>query len=249
VTLLRLEFLRIVRTRRLIPVVAAFALFGFGGPVLAKYLPDLLKDQTSDNITIIVSKARPVDGISIFTSNAGQLGLLTAIVVAAGVLAVDAKPGLSAFYRTRVRPFDKVILPRYAVTAIVVSLSYVIGALAAWYETTVLLGHLDPGRYLLGMAFSVVYLWFAIAVVALAASLTRSVVGAAGTGIGILLALPIAGSFHAVQPWLPSTLLGAQVAMVRADPATDYLRATAVGVAATAVAILVALRQFRHREV
>jgi ABC-2 type transport system permease protein len=249
VTLVRLELLRFIRTRRLIPVLAAFALFGLGGPVLAKYLPDLLKDQTSDNITIIVSKARPVDGISIFTSNAGQLGLLIAIVVAAGVLAVDSKPGLSAFYRTRVRPFDRVILPRYVVTATVVSLGYVIGALAAWYETTVLLGHLDPGRYLLGIAFTVVYLWFAIAIVTLAASFTRSVVGTAGTAIGVLLALPIAATFHAVEPWLPSTLLGAQVAMARTGPASDYLGATAVGIGAATVVLLAALRQFRHREV
>ena len=215
---------------------------------MPKYLPDLVKNQTSDNITIIVSKARPVDGISAFASNADQLGLLVALIIAAGVLAVDAKPGLSAFYRTRVRPFDRVIIPRYLITATIVSLSYILGALGAWYETTVLLGHLDPGRYLLGIAFAVIYLWFAIAVVTLTASITRSVASTAGATIGILLALPIAGSLHQLQPWLPSTLIGAQVAMARTDPATDYLRATATGIAATVAATLLALYRFRHRE-
>jgi len=249
VTLLRLEFLRFTRTRRLIPLLAIFLLAGFGGPVLARYLPELLKNQTSDNITIIVSKARPVDGISMFTSNADQLGLFIALIIAAGILAIDAKPGLSAFYRTRVRPFDRVILPRYVITAAVVSLSYTLGAIGAWYETTVLLGHLDPGRYLLGIAFTVVYLWFAVAVVALTASVTRTVVGTAGAAIGILLLLPIVGSLHTIQPWLPSTLVGAQVAMVRTDPATDFLRAATIGFVATAGVLVVALRRFRHREV
>lgn len=230
-------------------MVAVFVIFGIGGPVLAKYLPDLLKSQTSDNLTILVSTPRPVDGVALFASNGGQLGLLVALIVAGGVLAIDAKPGLAAFYRTRVRPLDRVIVPRYVVTAAIVSASYVLGAFGAWYETTVLLGHLDPGRYLLGIAFTVVYLWFAVAVVALTASISRSVTGTIGAAIGILLALPVVAALHAVQPWLPSTLLGAQVAMAGAKPAADYLRATAVGVAATVTLVLVALRRFRCREV
>jgi ABC-2 type transport system permease protein len=248
-TLLRLELLRYMRTRRLIPLAAIFIIFGFGGPVLAKYLPDLLKSQTSDNITIIVTKARPVDGISTFASNADQLGLLVAIIIAAGVLTVDAKPGLAAFYRTRVRPFDLVIIPRYLVSATIVSVSYSLGAFGAWYETTVLLGHLNPGRYLLGIGFTIVYLWFAIAIVTLAASLTRSVAGAASAAIAILLALPIAGSLRPLNPWLPSSLLGAQIAMTRADSATSYFHASAIGIAAAAAVMLVALHRLRHREI
>jgi hypothetical protein len=42
VTLLRLELLRFTRTRRLIALLAIFLLAGFGGPALARYLPDLL---------------------------------------------------------------------------------------------------------------------------------------------------------------------------------------------------------------
>ena len=57
------------------------------------------------------------------------------MIVAGGVLAIDAKPGLSASYRTRVRPFDRIIVPRYLVTAGLASASYVLGAFGAWYET------------------------------------------------------------------------------------------------------------------
>lgn len=244
----RLEVLRFTRTRRLIPLLAIFLLAGFGGPALARYLADIVKSQTSENVTIIVSKARPVDGISMFTSNAQQLGLFVAIVIAAGILAIDARPGLSAFYRTRVRPFDRVVLPRYVVSASVVSGCYVLGALGAWYETIVLLGHLDAVRYLLGMALTTVYLWFAVAVVALAGSLTRSVVGAAGAAIGILLALPILGALPSVRPWLPSTLAGAQVQLAGTSAASDFVRAAVVAVVATAGILALALYRFRSRE-
>lgn len=248
-TLFQLELVRFTRTRRLVPLLAIFLLAGFGGPFLARYLPDLVKSQTSENITIIVSAARPVDGISMFASNALQLGLFVAVVIAAGILAIDAKPGLAAFYRTRVRPFDRVILPRYVVIAGVVTVGYILGALAAWYETVVLIGHLDPGRYLLGIAFTAVYLWFAIAVVALAASITRTVAGTAGAAIGALLALPIVAAVPALQPWLPSALAGAQVKMAGTTPAEHFMRAAVVGAIATVAIVVVALGRFRRREI
>jgi ABC-2 type transport system permease protein len=249
VTLVGLELLRLRRTRRWIPLLAIFLLAGFAGPLLARYLPDLVKSQTSENLTIIVGPARPVDGISMFASNADQLGLLVAVIVAAGVLAFDAKPGLAAFYRTRVRPVDRVVLPRFTMTSTAVSVAYVLGALAAWYETTVLIGHLDPGRLLLGIVFTVVYLWFAVAVVVLASSLARSVVAAAALAVGILLALPILGAIPDAKPWLPSTLLGAQVSMAGTGPATDFVRAMVVAIAATGVLMLVGLRRLRRREI
>ncbi|HET7490062.1 MAG TPA: hypothetical protein VFJ85_19215 [Acidimicrobiales bacterium] len=248
-TLFRVEVLRFTRTRRIVALLAVFLLAGFGGPVLARYLPDLVNSQTSENVTVIVSEARPVDGVSMFASNAGQLGLLVAVVIAAGALAVDAKPGLSTFYRTRVRPFDRVILPRFGVTAGAVAGSYVLGAVAAWYETTVLIGHVPAGRYAFGVALTVLYLGFAVAVVTLAASLTRSVVGTSGTAIAVLLALPVLGAVPALEPWLPSTLAGALTEMAGAGGAADFVRAAATTAGATAVVLLVALRRFRTREV
>lgn len=248
-SLFRLELLRLRRTRRLIPLVAVFVIFGFGGPVLAYYLPDLIKSQTSENVRVIVTAAKPVDGVSMFSSNASQIGLLVALIIAAGILSIDAKPGLAAFYRTRVRPFDRVVLPRYVLTSAVVSASYVLGALCAWYETVVLLGHLDATRYVLGIAFTVAYLWFAVAVVTFTSSLARSVVGTAASAIGILLAMPIFAVIPWLGRWLPSTLVGAQVGLAGTQAATTYLRALGVALVATALVLVAALARLRHREI
>ncbi len=65
---------------------------------------------------------------------------------------------------------------------------------------------------LLGTVFTVVYLWFAIAVVVLASSLARTVAVAAALAVGILLALPILGAIPDVKPWLPAFLLASLMA-------------------------------------
>ena len=80
-------------------------LLGFGIPVLTYYLPDLVKNA-GNGVQIIAPKPTPADAIAGFASNAAQLGTLVVVVVAASTLAIDANPGLAAFYRTRVHgPF------------------------------------------------------------------------------------------------------------------------------------------------
>jgi ABC-2 type transport system permease protein len=247
-TLLRLEVLRLLRTRRLLALLAVFTLFGLGGPVLAHQLPDLIRSEAGDSVQVIVTESKPVDGIAIFSSNAIQLGVLITLIIAAGTLAVDARPSLAAFYRTRVRPFDRVVLPRYVVTSVAVSGSYALGAAAAWYETTILLGHLDPVQFLLGVLFVLVYLWFAVAVVVLASSLVRSVVGTVASSAATLLALPVVGMVPAAGRWLPSTLASAPVGLAGTEAASSYLPAVGVAVFAIGASLLLGLRRLRRRE-
>jgi hypothetical protein len=86
--------------------------------------------------------------------------------------------------------------------------------------------------------------------VALAAGLARSVVGAAGIAVVVLLVLPIVAQvLPAVRPWAPSTLVGAIVEMVDGASASDFARAAAVAVALSGAALWGSVRLLARREV
>jgi hypothetical protein len=53
------------------------------------------------------------------------------------------------------------------------------------------------------------FLAFALAVVALSASLGRSVIGTVGISLGALLAMPIMGLIRGMGVWMPTQLAGA----------------------------------------
>src|SRR5689334_449249 len=108
----RLELVRAWRTRRALALAATFAILGLGGPVLVYYLPRLVKNA-SQGIKITISPPTAADGITNFAQNAGQLGTLVVVVVAAASLAIDTRPGLAVFYRTRLRRPSRLVLPRY----------------------------------------------------------------------------------------------------------------------------------------
>ena len=243
----RLEWLRLVRTPRLLALVGVYAFFGFLGPVLARYMQQLLKHSQS-NLIITARDPQPVDAMSNFIGEVNQTALVVAVVVAAGSLAFDSRRGLSTFLRTRARTMRELLLPRYTVSSAAVVTAYLAGTLAAWYETTLLIGSLPATDIVSGLVCGAAFLLFAVAVTAAAASLARTVLGTVGTAIGILLVLPVLGSLSALHRWLPSSLATAPVDLLGPARLTDYLPAFAVTGIACAALLLLAAHRLAHRE-
>lgn len=248
-TLWRLELARLFRTSRGIALVAVYAFFGLLGPISAAYVQDILERFATEGMQITFEDPTPLDGLIQFVSNASQLGLLAVIIVAAAALSVDARPELAAFLRTRVsRPADLVI-PRYVVVTLASAVALIVGTGVAVVTTGLLLGRLPAAELVVGTLYGVLYLVFAVAVVAAVAGFVRSQLTGVFVSIVVLLALPVLGVVDALDPWLPSSLLMAVATIVAGEPATDYLRAAVMAVVATAALLVVAVRRVGAREI
>ncbi|MGZ8755340.1 MAG: hypothetical protein ACXW15_09140, partial [Acidimicrobiia bacterium] len=163
-------------------------------------------------------------------------------------LAFDAKPEMGVFLRTRVPRVWDILIPRLAVSFLAVGASFVLGALAAWYETVVLIGSLPVGRTLAGIGFGLLYLAMVIAVVAAAGSRARNVLGAVMITIVVLLVMPILGIVEAIGRWLPSHLVGALSDIPGGTAIGDYLPAAAVSVIVTGLSLWLSVRWSARRE-
>lgn len=244
----RLEWLRMVRTHRWLILFGLYAFFGVLGPYTARYFNEIISRFGGGDVVFQAPDPQPVDGIVQFLSNASQVGLLAVVVVATGALAVDARPEVAAFLRTRTTRPRTVLLPRFTVTAAAAALALVTGTAIAWALTVPLIGSLPTGRMLLGTALGVLYLAFAVAVVAAVAGWARSQAATVLGALGALLVLPILGLVDALAAWLPSELLGAVSALVAGAEPQDYVRPTLVTVAAIAALLWLAVTGFARRE-
>lgn len=246
-TLWRLEVARLVRTHRWMILFGVYAFSGVVGALSARYFNEIM-ERFGEGITVVAPDPRPVDGILQFVSNATQVGLLAVVVVAASALTLDAKPELAAFLRTKVPRPGVLLLPPYAVTAGAAAAALVAGTALAWVLTDALIGPLPAWSVVLGTVYGVVYLAFAVAVVAVVAGFTRGQATTVFGALGVLLVFPIVGALDPVQPWLPSTLATAVASMVEGVPAVEFARAAAVTVIAVACLLGVAARRFERRE-
>ena len=244
----RLEWLRLIRTRRWIALFAVYLFFGMLGPVIARYMAQLM-ERVQSEITIIVPPPQPKDGVVNYLSQVGQIGLIVVVVIAAGALAFDARRGVSTFLRTRTTNMWRLVLPRVVVPASAAVLAYAIGLAAAWYGTALLIGPLPAAPMLGGLLCESLYLIFAVAVVAAAASFARSTLGTVGLGLGVLIAASAAGTIGALHDWLPTSLAGAPVDLLRTADLTDYLPALVTCVVTSVALVAVAVLRLRRREI
>jgi ABC-2 type transport system permease protein len=248
-SLWRLEWLRLIRTPRALALGAVFIAFGLIEPVLTRYQNRLLA-HVGNGVRIYVPPPTPAAGLNSYVSEASLIGLIVVVVLAAGALSFDTRRGLATFLRTRVTSIWQLVAPRFAVNAAAAAIAYLLGSLAAWYETQVLIGSLPVAGMLAGILCGAAYLVFAVAVTALAASVARSTLAAVGIALAVLLLFPIAGTFHSIDDWLPSALVNAPVGLVSgAHQLPHYLPALGATVAATAAALAVAVLRLRSREI
>jgi ABC-2 type transport system permease protein len=243
----RLEAIRLWRTRQLLILLAAYLLLGLGLPILTYYLPTLIKNA-GNGVHIIAPKPTPTDSIKAFGSNAGQLGTLVVVIVAAVNLSLDAHPGVAAFYRSRVRRPSALILYRYAMVNAASIAALVLGTACAWYETRVLLGSLPAGAVAVGLLFGALWICVATSTVALFASVIRGVSGVVGATIALFLGLALLEGLPAVHSWFPTSLANAAGALVH-NALGDLWHAVVAGVVCTLGSLRLALMLFGRREV
>lgn len=246
----RLEWLRLTRTSRGLALAAVYVIFGLGEPVLTKYLNKILTHAGgAQKLHISIPLPVPSDGISAYVSQVSTIGLIVVVVIAAGAFGFDAKQGLATFLRTRVRSVRQLIVPRFTVNAAASIAAYVLGLLAAWYETNLLIGSLPVAAMLEGILCAACYLAFAVALSAATASLVKGTLGAVGLTVVVLLALPIAALAHSIQNWLPSALVNAPVGLIGGTHLTHYLPAIGTALVAGALLLVGAAARLRSREV
>jgi ABC-2 type transport system permease protein len=244
----RLEWLRLRRTPRALTMAAVFVFFGLLQPILTKYQSQLL-GHVGNGVRISFPPATPAAGVSGYFGELAGTGLIVVVVIAAGAFTFDAHHGLAIFLRTRVTGSWRLIAPRYTVNAGAAGLAFVLGALAG-YETFLLIGAPAVGGMIAAMLCGVVYLGYAVAVTAFAATLVRGTLATVGVALAALFALPIAGIYRPIADWLPSALTSAPAALLSGTHhLSHYLPAFAVTVAVAAAALAAAVARLRAREI
>jgi ABC-2 type transport system permease protein len=247
-SLWRLEWLRLVRTRRLLALVAVFGFFGLTAAPLARYLNDLLERFGGGEVQVLTGAPVPADAVANYVSNAGQLGLLVFVLVAAAALTIDAHRETAVFLRTRVRRPSQLVLPRFVLPWLAGSGAFTLGVGLTWYGTVLLLDGLPVGPMLLGTAAMWLYLAFVGSVVAVVAARSSSVVMTTAVSLGVALVLGIVGTIGDIGRWLPSGLVGALSSFAAGGSLLDPLPGALVTLVATAALLVLATRLAGHRE-
>jgi ABC-2 type transport system permease protein len=246
-SLWRLERLRLVRTGRLVALVAVFVFFGATAAPMNRYMAEILQ-RVGGDVQIVAPTPTATAAFGSYSGNAMQIGLLVFVLVVASAVAIDGRAEMAIFLRSRVSSQRELIEPRFAVSVGAGVLAYLVGVGACWWGASLLLGAVDPVAVAIGAASGAIYLVFIGSVATALAAVVRSVVGTAVGTLGIALGLGVLGAVTPFGDWLPSHLPGALAGAVGGSAATGTLGAAAVTAMMTVGLLALAVLVGRRRE-
>jgi ABC-2 type transport system permease protein len=218
-TMLRKELLEQWRTRRVLVVAVVFSAIGIGSPLLARYTPELVKALAGDQFQITLPPPTAADAVDQFLKNVGQAGVLTAILLAMGSVAVEKERGTAALLLTKPVSRAAFLLAKLLAIGATLLAGLLLAAIGGYAYTAILFEALPAvgwsamaGLLLLGL---VAY----ASLTFLGSALSRSSLAAAAIGIGAMIVLAVVSALPGIGPFTPGGLNtpGAAVALGK-DP-------------------------------
>lgn len=205
---LRKELLQQVRTRRFLVVMAVFVLFGLTSPLLAKYIPEILKSVAgAEQFASLVPTPTAADAMAQYIKNISQFGFMLAVLLGMNAVAGEKETGTAALVLSKPLPRWAFVLSKFAAQTLVYLAAFTVAGLGAYYYTVILFGGLDALMF--GQINLLLVLWLLTFV---GAALLGSVVGssiamAAGVGIGLSVAILLGGSIPQYGALFPGALM------------------------------------------
>jgi ABC-2 type transport system permease protein len=249
--LLRKELLESWRTLRLPVVAGLFLLVGLTAPLLAKFLPDIIKAAAGDQLTSIpLPTPVAADAVTQTWKNLAQFGAFAAIVLAMGAVSTERDRGTAAFVLSKTVSRGAFIGAKVAAIAAILAVCTVLAVAVAWIYTAILFEPPPVGGWIaLGfLAWLGLAAWAALTF--LGSTITGSTAAAAGIGFGAFVVLSIASAIPNVGDFLPGGLAAPAIALASGIPvdAGDVLTPVISTVVLIGVAVGGAALSFGRQE-
>jgi ABC-2 type transport system permease protein len=249
-TMLKKELREQWRTYRFLVVGAVLAIFGLTSPLMARYIPELIKSLGGiEGLDQLIPTPTVADAVGQYLKNCFQFGVILALLVPMGAVVGEKDRGTAAMVLSKPVSRASFLLSKFVAAALVFLAAILIAALGAYYYTGILFQWLDVGAFLLLNLLFWLDLLVYLALTMLASTLARSTVAAGGIGFGLFMVMWIAGVIPQVGRHLPDALLGWGTRIALGLPGAPAWGALGVSLGLIAAALVGAVVIFRRQEI
>jgi len=247
-SMLRKELLEQWRTRRLLVVAVVFTALGIGSPLLARYTPELVKALAGEQLQIVVPPPTAADSVSQFLKNLGQAGVLTAILLAMGSVAVEKERGTAALLLTKPVSRAAFLLAKLLAISATLLVGLLLAAIAGYYYTSILFDPLPPFGWAAMAGLLLLSLIAYASLTFMGSAMTRSSLAAAAIGIGALILLAVISALPTIGPFTPGGLGAPGAALAVGEEPGPIVGPLFTNLAGVAVVFAIAWIAFRRQE-
>ena len=229
----------------------SFLLVGLTSPLLAKFLPEIIKAAAGDQLpSIPIPTPVMADAAAQLWKNLAQFGAFAAIILAMGAVAGELDRGTAAFVLSKTATRGAFLAAKVAAIAIVLAVCTLMAVVVGWFYTAVLF---EPPAIAGWLAFAALA-WLGLcawaAITFLGSTVTGSTAAAAGIGFVALLVLSLISAIPTISQIGPGGLAAPAMALASGTAVTagDVLAPVLTTALLIVAALALATWSFRRRE-
>ena len=248
---LRKEIIQQWRTRRFLVVMAVFVLFGLTSPLVAKFTPEILKSVAgAEQFASLIPTPTTADAMSQYIKNITQFGFILAVLLGMNAIAGEKESGTAAMILSKPMPRWIFVLSKFTAQSLVYISAFLVAGLGAYYYTVILFGPLDAAKFTGINLLLLLWLLTCVGAALLGSVIGPTIAAAAGIGLGISVAILLAGSIPTFGALMPNGLMGwAAMLGENSDKAAANAGALAGGVVLILLFLLWSVALFERQEI
>jgi len=205
---LRKELLEAWRGKRFLVAVVLLGAFGMMSPLLAKFMREIFSALPgAEMFSAMIPEPTVMDAIGQYIKNIEQFGILLALLLSMGLVAVEKERGTAALMLSKPLSRNSFILSKFLGVAVVLLVALLVAALGGWYYTYYLFEPLPIGDWLALNGAILLVCLVVTAITLLFSTLFNSQAAAAGAGLGTYLLVSLLGNSPTLAPYTPGYLV------------------------------------------
>ena len=246
---LRKELLEQWRSYRLLIVGVVLLLFGLASPLLAKFGPQILRLALPEGEEILNLMPPPTvaDAVAQYVKNIVQFGVLLAVLMAMGAVALEKDKGTAGLMLVKPIPRSVFLLAKFLALGLTFTAGMILAGVAAYTYTLLLFEPLNLSAWLAANGLMLVSILVYVALTLLCSTLTESQVVSGGLAFGVIVVLAGLGAVPRLGKVMPGQLntWAGNLASGNPEPAWTAL---AISIGLIVAALVVAWQVLERQE-
>jgi ABC-2 type transport system permease protein len=202
------ELRQLWRTKRILVMGAVFLIFGMGSPLIAKLTPQILGSiEGAEVFADLIPEPTAGDAMLQYIDNLSQFGFILVVLLAMGMVVGEKERKTIPMVLSKPMPRWAFITSKFFAQTLMYLLMFTLSSLGAYYYTLILFESLNFGAFLLLNGLLLLWMLTFVALSMLGSTLGKTTVAAGGIGLGLSVALMLAGSLPLYGSLLPGGLI------------------------------------------
>ena len=250
--LFKKEWLEMLSNYKLFYIPLVFILLGILQPVSSYYMPQLIDKAGNLPEGTIIEIPVPTSG-EVLAQTLGQFSQLGALIVVLsfmGIIAAERSSGVASIILVKPVSYISYITSKWTSASILTAFSYLLGMLAAYYYTILLIGDIAFATFLKGTFVYGLWVIILVSLTVLFSSFLKSngMVAFATLGLTILLSI-VSSLIPKWMRWSPSRLSEqANALFINGTPNEDFYLVLGSSIILIAISIWASIKLFQKKE-